>query len=104
MTKFLQNMEDRSYDIMIYTFLIFFYGLGWDLVQDGVVDYWSVIGVISYTMFVLLLLVKRRRGLPDPGAGQHLSNISSRKDITGKLILGAILYGLLVYKLIVGLL
>ncbi len=102
MSKFLKKLEDRNFDILIYSVLIFFYGLGWDLVQDRQVDYWSVIGVISYTVFVLLLLVKRRMNLPDPNAGEHLSKISPRKDFTGKMVLAAILYGLLVYKLITG--
>ncbi len=102
MNNFLKNFEAKNYDIVIYAILIFIYGLGWDFVRDQIIDIWSIIGVVSYTAFVMLLLARSRNLPPQPGAGEHLSKISRKKDVLGKIVLAVVLYALLLYKLIQG--
>ncbi|MDD5342304.1 MAG: hypothetical protein PHH01_02175 [Patescibacteria group bacterium] len=100
MDNWYKKARDKNYDIVVYALLIFLYGIGWDFVVDEKIDLWSMVGVISYTIFVMMFFIKGRRVSEGRASGGHLSNISSRNDLMGKIILAAILYGLLLYKLL----
>ncbi|MBU1890180.1 hypothetical protein KJ782_01665 [Patescibacteria group bacterium] len=95
-------LKERNLDTVIYGLLIFLYGFGWDYVVDKKIESWSIIGVISYTLFVMVILVRNRKttGKADPVG--RISNISIRKDNIGKMMLAVVLYGLLLYKLFQG--
>ncbi|MDP3964809.1 MAG: hypothetical protein Q8Q20_04120 [bacterium] len=97
----LKAIHNIKLDYVIYGLLIFMYGLGWDYANDETIDFWSIVGVLSYTMFVFLIFIRGQKKQP-PAEGR-LNAMSARSDMVGKIILAALLFGLLFYKLFDGL-
>ena len=100
--SWLNYLKDKNLDTVIYGLLIFLYGFGWDYVIDKKVENWSVVGVVSYTIFVMVILVRSRRTKEEADSIGRISTTSIKKDNIGKMMLAMVLYGLLLYKLFQG--
>lgn len=97
--NFLRNIRHRNIDLYIYSALIFLYGVGWDYVLDRSIEGWSIVGVISYTAFVLILFTKNQQTPVKPELTGTIRP-KTRLDYIGKLVVAAVVLGLLVYKLL----
>lgn len=95
---FFQNIQKRNFDLAIYVVLMLAYGLGWDYVIDRKLELWSVVGVFSYTGFMLLFLVRTRSNFK--AAPPTEAYPRTKLDLIGKIALGVVLYALLMYKLL----
>lgn len=96
--KLLSVIRKRNIDICIYAALIFLYGIGWDYVLDKKIEPWSLIGVLSYTAFVLILFAKNQHRAVADLTGTMRPK--TRLDYVGKLVVALILFGLLMFKLL----